>query len=194
MIAAGEVVENPASVVKELMENAIDAKATSVTVEIQNGGISYIRITDDGIGMNESDAKTALSVLLQVCKSVQQHRHLLCPMRYIPHRSQRAWRDQLCLRIGALLHRNDAENPPSHQRMPCGAVWLFLQTTSTATAIYPPASEQDHAVQGFVPAAYGDVCRYSQCRVERIDTDHHQASSYRAYTAQYRSPNQGIVP
>ncbi|MBR3848483.1 MAG: DNA mismatch repair endonuclease MutL [Oscillospiraceae bacterium] len=59
MIAAGEVVENPASVVKELLENAIDAKATSVTCEIQSGGISYIRITDDGIGMSAPDAKTA---------------------------------------------------------------------------------------------------------------------------------------
>ncbi len=59
MIAAGEVVENPASVVKELLENAIDAKSTSVTCEIQNGGISYIRITDDGIGMSSPDAKTA---------------------------------------------------------------------------------------------------------------------------------------
>ncbi|MBQ7119625.1 MAG: DNA mismatch repair endonuclease MutL [Oscillospiraceae bacterium] len=59
MIAAGEVVENPASVVKELLENAIDAKSSSVTVEIQNGGISYIRITDDGIGMERDDAKCA---------------------------------------------------------------------------------------------------------------------------------------
>lgn len=59
MIAAGEVVENPASVVKELLENAIDAKASSVTVEIQNGGISYIRITDDGVGMERDDAKCA---------------------------------------------------------------------------------------------------------------------------------------
>jgi len=59
MIAAGEVVENPASVVKELMENAIDARSGSVTCEIQNGGISYIRITDDGIGMTPQDAKTA---------------------------------------------------------------------------------------------------------------------------------------
>lgn len=59
MIAAGEVVENPASVVKELIENAIDAHSSSVTVEIQNGGITYIRVTDDGVGMEPEDAKTA---------------------------------------------------------------------------------------------------------------------------------------
>ncbi len=59
MIAAGEVVENPASVVKELMENAIDAHSNSVTVEIQSGGIAYIRVTDDGVGMEPEDAKTA---------------------------------------------------------------------------------------------------------------------------------------
>lgn len=59
MIAAGEVVENPASVVKELVENAIDAGSSAVTVEIQSGGIAYIRITDDGVGMTPEDAKTA---------------------------------------------------------------------------------------------------------------------------------------
>ena len=59
LIAAGEVVERPASVVKELMENSIDAGATSITLEIRNGGVTYIRITDNGCGIEHDDVPKA---------------------------------------------------------------------------------------------------------------------------------------
>ncbi|MGI6113603.1 MAG: DNA mismatch repair endonuclease MutL [Mahellales bacterium] len=58
-IAAGEVIDGPVSVVKELVENSIDAGSSNITIEIKNGGKDYIRVSDDGMGMNEEDAQLA---------------------------------------------------------------------------------------------------------------------------------------
>lgn len=75
-IAAGEVVERPASVVKELVENAMDAKASAITIEIKDGGKSFIRITDNGCGIEAEDVATAF--LRHATSKIRDAADLLC--------------------------------------------------------------------------------------------------------------------
>ena len=75
-IAAGEVVERPSSVVKELVENAIDAKATAITIEIKEGGISFIRISDNGCGIDK--AEVPLAFLRHSTSKIRSVEDLLC--------------------------------------------------------------------------------------------------------------------
>lgn len=75
-IAAGEVVERPSAVVKELVENAMDAKATAVTVEIKDGGLSFIRITDNGMGIERDDIP--LAFLRHATSKIYKAEDLLC--------------------------------------------------------------------------------------------------------------------
>lgn len=69
LIAAGEVVERPSSAIKELVENAIDAGATAITMEIQKGGMSFMRVTDNGCGFYPEDVKMLFCAMPPVrCK------------------------------------------------------------------------------------------------------------------------------
>lgn len=75
-IAAGEVIDRPSSVVKELVENAIDANASAITIEIKEGGISFIRITDNGTGINGNEIKTAF--LRHATSKIKHIEDLVC--------------------------------------------------------------------------------------------------------------------
>ena len=91
-IAAGEVVERPASVVKELVENAIDAGADSITVEVENGGRRLIRVSDNGVGMSRDDtllsierhATSKIENISEFCISEFCERNLLYPRELFP--------------------------------------------------------------------------------------------------------------
>ena len=73
LIAAGEIIERPSSVIKELVENSIDSGAKHITVEIKNGGTTYMRVTDDGCGMAFEDVPTVLRSLSAIFSIMFRH-------------------------------------------------------------------------------------------------------------------------
>ena len=107
LIAAGEVVERPASAVKELVENSIDAGAKNITIELQNGGMAFLRITDDGCGMAPDDARTAF--LRHATSKIRKQEDLAC-IGTLGFRGEALAAISSVSKIDLLTRAQDAEN------------------------------------------------------------------------------------
>ena len=128
-IAAGEVVERPASVVKELVENALDAQATRITVEIQAGGRSLIRVTDDGLGMNRDDA---LLCLERHATSKIQTAHDLSEIRTMGFRGEALPSIASVSRMTVTTRERDGEAPAGTQVVIHGGRIIEVKEAGTA--------------------------------------------------------------
>lgn len=107
LIAAGEVVERPASAVKELVENSIDAGAKNIVIELQNGGMAFLRITDDGCGMAPDDARTAF--LRHATSKIRKKEDLAC-IGTLGFRGEALAAISSVSKIDLLTRAQDAEN------------------------------------------------------------------------------------
>ena len=107
LIAAGEVVERPASAVKELVENSIDAGAKNITIELQNGGMAFLRITDDGCGMAPDDARTAF--LRHATSKIRKKEDLAC-IGTLGFRGEALAAISSVSKVDLLTRAQDAEN------------------------------------------------------------------------------------
>ncbi len=158
-IAAGEVVERPASVVRELIDNAIDAGATRVDVEVEEGGLKQIRVTDNGSGMSSDDA--ALCVKRHATSKIRDSDDLAAI-------SSRGFRGEALAAIGSVSHfelttrreedelgvsisvEGGKENPPKPIGAAVGTVVtiknLFYNTPARKKFLKKPATEQGHVL------------------------------------------------
>jgi DNA mismatch repair protein MutL len=129
-IAAGEVVERPASVVKELVENALDAQASRITVEIQAGGRSLIRVTDDGLGMSRDDA---LLCLERHATSKIRRAEDLASISTMGFRGEALPSIASVSRFTLATHERDAESPEGTQIVVNGGKISEVKAAGSAT-------------------------------------------------------------
>jgi DNA mismatch repair protein MutL len=168
-IAAGEVVERPASCVKELIENSLDAGATQIDVEIEDGGIKAIRVQDNGCGMDEEDAVLCFS---RHATSKVAHARDLFHIRTLGFRGEALAAIAAVARVRLSTRKHDAEfgtqlriegtdliEPPSPKGMPPGTRIevedLFFNTPARLKYLRTVATEQARCVEVVQKAALG---------------------------------------